>query len=79
MSQAQGTVYIQRRNYEPFGKSTVMLEHAAKFGHEKRDSGLNSPVPGPGSYNYEGAFNRYSSKVEPAYLIGSRLSDPKGL
>lgn len=65
-------------NYEPF-KSSVVLEHAPKFGHDKRDGDVGSPVPGPGSYNYENAFNRYASRVEPSYGIGSRLPDSKGM
>jgi len=79
-NQVPGPGYIIHlcSNYEPF-KSSVVLDHVQKFGHERRDSSTTSPVPGPGSYSYERAFNRYTSKNEPAYYIGSKLHDPKGL
>jgi hypothetical protein len=31
-------------------------------------------VPGPGSYEYEGAVFKYGSKQEPSYGFGSRLA-----
>lgn len=64
------------RNYNPF-KSSVVYDHGPKFGHEKKDFDINNPVPGPGSYDYENAFNRYLVKNDPAYGIGSRLASLK--
>jgi hypothetical protein len=36
-------------------------------------------VPGPGSYDYERAFNRYTVKNDPAYGMGAKIADTKGL
>lgn len=54
-----------------------MIDHASKFGNEKKGFENNNAVPGPGSYDYENAFNRYTVKNDPAYGIGAKIASMK--
>ena len=48
-------------------------EKGHDFGKEMRSKYQDQRVPGPGSYDFEGAVFKLGSKMEPSYGFGSRL------
>lgn len=45
------------------------------FTKDTRDNLEKKNVPGPGTYDYEGAVFKYGSRQDPSYGFGSRLKD----